>query len=403
MAESAASRDGALLSQPVVIDNGTGVIKAGMAGGDRPTAVFASAVGRAKHVRMMPGGALEGSDVFVGVRARAHRGALRLSQPMARGMVEDWADMERVWAHVYSDDGLGRPSDAHPLLLTEAPLNAARHRELAAEMLFEHFNVPALYLAPQAILSLYASGRTTGLVLDVGDGVAHAVPVYEGFAVPHAVTRMDVAGRDVGDRLTLLLRRADCVLSTSAERDIAREIKERRCYVALDPAKDEHAFAALGAAAGNRRGADAPNSSAPQAMLHTLPDGSTVELGAERFRAPEVLFDPQLVGSEAGGVHTVVALAALKADLDLRATLYSQIVLAGGSTLFPGFGERLLKELRSKLPPHAKIRIHAPPERQLSTWVGGSILASLPSFRTMWVSRADFEEHGARIFSARAL
>ena len=134
-----------------------------------------------------------------------------------------------------------------------------------------------------------------------------------------------------------------------------------------------------------------------------LPDGSSVTLGAERFRAPEVLFDPSLVGSEDGGVHKVLNLAALRADLDLRATLYQQIVLAGGSTLFPGFGERLLKELRSDLPDHTKIKIHAPPERMLSTWIGGSILASLATFKSMWVLRAEFEEHGARLFSQRAL
>ena len=139
------------------------------------------------------------------------------------------------------------------------------------------------------------------------------------------------------------------------------------------------------------------------ARTHVLPDGSSVTLGAERFRAPEVLFDPSLVGSEDGGVHKVLNLAALRADLDLRATLYQQIVLAGGSTLFPGFGERLLKELRSDLPDHTKIKIHAPPERMLSTWIGGSILASLATFKSMWVLRAEFEEHGARLFSQRAL
>ena len=394
----------ALLSQPVVIDNGTGVVKAGMAGGDRPGVVFASACGRAKHVRLMPGGALEGADVVVGRRAAQHRGALVLSRPMARGMVESWADMERVWAHCYGDEGLGVASDAHPLLLTEAPLNAARHRERAAELLFESFNVPALHLAPQAILSLYASGRTTGLVLDVGDGVAHAVPVYEGFAVRHGVARADVAGRDVTDRLQLLLRRAGRALTTTAELDVVREVKERRCYVALDPAGDERAFGAA-----SRRGApaapagDAANAADGSARTHVLPDGSSVTLGAERFRAPEVLFDPSLVGSEDGGVHRVLNLAALRADLDLRATLYQQIVLAGGSTLFPGFGERLLKELRSDLPDHTKIKIHAPPERMLSTWIGGSILASLATFKSMWVLRAEFEEHGARLFSQRAL
>ncbi|KAH8045661.1 hypothetical protein JL721_12564 [Aureococcus anophagefferens] len=290
---------------------------------------------------------------------------------MARGMVESWADMERVWAHCYGDEGLGVASDAHPLLLTEAPLNAARHRERAAELLFESFNVPALHLAPQAILSLYASGRTTGLVLDVGDGVAHAVPVYEGFAVRHGVARSDVAGRDVTDRLQLLLARG------SADDDGGARPR------------------ALSAAP-----SDAANAADGRARTHVLPDGSSVTLGAERFRAPEVLFDPSLVGSEDGGVHRVLNLAALRADLDLRATLYQQIVLAGGSTLFPGFGERLLKELRADLPDHTKIKIHAPPERMLSTWIGGSILASLATFKSRWVLRAEFEARRAPPSSA---
>lgn len=332
--------------------------QAGMAGGDRPTVVFASTVGRPKHVKMMPGGALEGVEFVVGQRALEHRGALVLRHPMARGMVEDWNDMERVWAHTYGSEGLGCASDGHPLLLTEAPLNAARHRERCAEILFEHFNVPALFLAPQAILSLYASGRTTGLVLDVGDGVSHAVPVYEGFAVPHAVARMDVAGRDVTDRLSLLLRRAGCALTTSAELEICRDIKERRCYVALEPAKDEHAFASALAGTPPDAGPRSTNFADASPRVHELPDGSRIVLGPERFRGPEVLFDPSIVGSEDGGVASVVSLAAKKADLDLRAALCSQIVLAGGSTLFPGFGDRLLRELKLTLPQHTKIRIH---------------------------------------------
>lgn len=418
----------AILSQPVVVDNGTGVVKAGMAGGDRPTVVFPSTVGRPKHVRMMPGGALEGRDVVVGRRALEHRGALVLRQPMARGMVEDWDDMERVWAYAFGDEGLGVPSDAHPLLLTEAPLNAARHREHCAEVLFEHFNVPALYLAPQAILSLYASGRTTGLVVDVGDGVSHAVPVYEGFAVQHAITRMDVAGRDVTERLGLLLRRAGCSLTTSAERELCRDIKERRCYVALEPAKDEVAM--LSAARNDTKPppVDAPNAAQPLVSAHQLPDGSRVVLGPERFRAPEVLFDPSIVGSEAGGVPKLLALAAQKSDLDLRATLCSQIVLAGGSTLFPGFGDRLLHDLKSALPQHTKIRIHvslltssltrarlrpsassrrgsaAPssPRSRLSRTCGSCEPSELPS-GTLFTFPRRYEEHGARLFSTRAL
>ena len=183
--------------QPVVIDNGSGLIKAGFAGGDKPRVVFRSFVGRTKFTRAMPGGALEGTDTLVGIKAEDHRGALLLNYPMKHGIVENWSDMEKIWQHIYSSDNLNVSSEDHAVLLTEAALNPLSNRVKAAEIFFEAFNTPALYFGLQAILSLYASGRTTGLVLDSGDGVTHVVPVYEGFALPHAIQRIDIAGRDV--------------------------------------------------------------------------------------------------------------------------------------------------------------------------------------------------------------
>ncbi|TFJ87270.1 hypothetical protein NSK_001602 [Nannochloropsis salina CCMP1776] len=270
---------------------------------------------------------------------------------MEHGVVVDWQEMEQVWGHLYSRDNLNVPSEDHPVLLTEAPLNPLVNREKASEVLFESFNVPAIFLAPQAILSLYASGRTTGVVLDSGDGVSHVVPVYEGFALPHAISRTDVAGRDVTDHLQLLLRRSGYKLHTSAEKDIVRQIKEEKCYLSFDPRKDE----------------EAP----PQPDTFRLPDGTHISMGSERFRAPEILFQPELIGSEEKGVHECVIQSIMKADLDLRKAFFGQIVLAGGSTLFPGYGDRLLNETRKLAPRDVKIRISAPPERKYSTWIGG--------------------------------
>ena len=172
--------DSRLSNQPVVIDNGSGLIKTGFAGGNVPRATFRSCVGRLKHSRAMPGGVFQGLDYCIGAKAEEHRGALTLTYPMEHGVVHDWNDMEKLWQYVYSKDNLSVNSEDHAVLLTEAPLNPYSNREKSAELFFENFNVPALYLAIQAILSLYASGRTTGVVLDCGDGVTHAVPVYEG-------------------------------------------------------------------------------------------------------------------------------------------------------------------------------------------------------------------------------
>ena len=382
--------DSAAQNRPVVIDNGTGILKAGFAGSDRPKSVFPSFVGRPKHVRIMVQSRVEG-DMFLGNDAEAHRGIMRLNYPMQHGIVEDWSDMEKLWAHVYSKANLGVNSEEHPVLLTEAPLNPRSNRETAAEVFFETFGVPALFISPQATLSLYASGRTTGVVLDSGDGVTHAVPVYEGFTMPHAITRMDVAGRDVTERLQRLLRRSGYVFHTTAEKEVVRCIKEDTCYVAFNPNREEKAELDSGT----------------ETKDYKLPDGRIVKVGAERFRAPEILFDPSIIGTEYGGVHECLANAIFKADLDLRKTLFSQIVLAGGSTMFPGYGDRLLNEVRrlaqAKNCTDMKIRISAAPNRQFLTWTGGSILASLATFKNMWISKDEFEEVGASAIHRKAL
>ena len=181
-------------------------MKAGFAGSDKPKSVFPAFVGRPKHTRVMVESRIEG-DTFVGNDAEEHRGIMKLEYPMKHGIVENWSDMEKIWSYVYGKSNLAVNSEDHPVLLTEAPLNPRSNRETSAEIFFETFGVPALFVSPQATLSLYASGRTTGVVLDSGDGVTHAVPVYEGYTMPHAITRMDVAGRDVTERLQRLLRR----------------------------------------------------------------------------------------------------------------------------------------------------------------------------------------------------
>lgn len=373
--------DDVLTNQPVVIDNGSGTIKAGFAGQDTPRCFFPSYVGRPKHVRAMAGAA-EG-DRFIGRRAQELRGLLRIKYPMEHGVVTDWEDMERIWSHMYTDE-LKTLSEEHPVLLTEAPLNPRRNREVAAQIFFETFNVPALYTSVQAILSLYSSGRTTGVVLDSGDGVTHAVPVYEGFALPHAVRRIDVAGRDVSDHLQTLLRRAGYYLHTSAEREIVRFIKEKCCYLAQpDRALDE-------GGAGGSSGSGSSGSGAPAEFV--LPDGNVVRLGAERTRAPEVLFNPEIVGLEDPGAHQILADSIARADLDLRRSLYSSILLSGGATLTRGYGDRMLAELKRIAPHDLKIKIYAPPERKYATWIGGSILAGLSTFRRMWVSAEEYEE-----------
>ncbi|KAF8430286.1 actin family [Tirmania nivea] len=364
-----------LLNQPVVIDNGSGTIKAGFAGEDVPKTHFSSFVGRPKHPRVLAG-SIEG-DTFIGPKAQELRGLLKIKYPLEHGIVTDWDDMEKIWQYLYTEE-LKTLSEEHPVLLTEAPLNPRTNRETAAQIFFETFNVPALFTSIQAVLSLYASGRTTGIVLDAGDGVSHAVPVYEGFAIPSAIRRIDVAGRDVTEHLQMLLRKSGAVFHTSAEKEVVRLIKERTAYIALDPKKEEKEWAGGGST---------------KTEEYRLPDGNVLRLGSERFRAPEILFDPEIIGLEYPGIHQIVVDAINRTDLDLRKPLFANIVLSGGSTLTKGFGDRFLTEVKRLAVKDMKIKIFAPPERKYSTWIGGSILAGLGTFRKMWVSIDDWHEN----------
>ncbi|MBN3301750.1 ACT protein, partial [Amia calva] len=365
---------------PIVLDTGSGLMKAGFADHDLPTTIFPTVLGWPKYEEVLNGNYER--ETYVGHEAQHMRGVLTLKYPMQNGIIRNWDEIEKIWHHTFQHQ-LHVDPEEHPVLLSEAAMNPRENRQRMVEIMFEVFNVPYTYVAMQAVLALYATGRTTGVVFDSGNGVSHSVPVFEGYSLPHAVQRFTLAGRDVTLHLKKLLQEKGFSFNTTAELEIVREIKEKCCCVAPDYDAE----------------LDGQEGPASSEMFYTLPDGQIINVGTERFRAPEILFKPELIGRDHYGMHESIFRSILRCDIDLRRNFVGNIVLSGGNTLLSGLPQRLQTEIRAMVPGElwGGVRVMSPRDRDFAVWSGGAVLASLPSFSTAWISQAEYEEFGPDI------
>ena len=364
----------------VVLDNGSGMMKAGFAGEEAPQCVFPAIVGRPKNQSAMMG--TNQKQEYIGDDAAQKRGILNLAYPIAAGIVESWEDMEKVWHHTFYNELRVSPNEIKGVLLTEAPRQPKANREKMVQIMFETFEVQNIYVAIQAVMSLYSAGRTTGLVTDSGDGVTHTVPVFEGFSLPHAVERMEIAGRVLTGYLQKLLLEAGHNFTSAAELEIVREIKEELCYVAQDYTAEKEQC----------------TKNAEQDKQYTLPDKAVITVpGSVRIGAPELIYQPNLNGMSCKSIDALAWASVSASDIDVRRELCKNIIMSGGSTMYEGMADRLKQELVARAPSGAEIRVVAAADRKYAVWKGGSTLASLSTFASSWVTKEDYEEHGAAI------
>ena len=327
--------------------------------------------------------------MVVGAECAAQRHQLEVTYPVSNGIVQDWDDMHLIWDHTFRDVLGIDPKESH-ILLTDPPLNPKRNREKLLQTMFETYGFQGCFVQIQAVLTLYAQGLLTGLVVDSGDGVTHAVPVVQGFSFPHLTKRLNVAGRHVTSHLCDLLQRRGYNLNRTADFDTARQIKEKLCYVAHDFEEE------------NRVAQETTH----LVQSYTLPDGRVIKVGAERFQAPECLFRPDLVDVEGGGMAQMIFDCCQEMDIDNRMQLYSHVVMSGGSTMYPGIPSRLENDLKKLYLEKVlngnreglrkfKLRIEDPPRRKHMVFLGGAVLADIMKARDdFWITREEYFEHG---------
>eukprot|EP01084_Bolivina_argentea_P268567 456205_1 len=306
---------------PIVIDNGYSM-KSGFASEEAPRALFPSIIGVPIHKNVSPPYDPNRSrDFYVGDEAAAKRGILHIfPDPIQHGIITSWRHMERIWHHVFYNELRVEPED-HSVLFTEIPLNPKSNKEKLAQIMFETFNIPAICIKIDAVLSLYATGKLTGTVLTSSSNTTVSVPVYEGNIISNAVNISYFGGKQLTDYLQRLLTENCYSFKTWNEKLIVNNIKEKLCYVESDFSKINHA------------------------INYELPDGQMIMVDTERFKCCEAMFDPNVIISNAKGIHKMIYDSINECDVEIRKDLYDNILLCGGNMLFDGIRKRLYAEI----------------------------------------------------------
>ena len=377
----------------IVLDNGSGYLKAGYSNQTSPELCIPALVGReilrygekidlnkiketkkkSEQKKLIKQMIKERhlKEIMIGDEIIGFRSLLDLSHPVTEGIITDEEDLFKLWDYTLTQKmGIEDPSERR-IIVTEAPLNPLSNKIKIFEILFEKIGVGAINIEPQAKCSLFAEGIDTGIVLDSGDGVTHCIPVSDGAILKHSIERMDIAGRHVTEYLVRLLQKKGYAFNSSADFDFVRELKEKYCFVSNDIESDRKL----------ERETSYYNS------YHLLPDETRIRISDEKFEAPEILFNPSLIGKEYDGIPYMMMKSINSCPIDSRKGLYSGIVLSGANTLFPGFASRIENEIKKiyketalKLAKEKKIKINInvidSPKRKYSVFIGASIIAN---------------------------
>ena len=360
----------------IIIDNGSGYVKAGISGEKKPSVVIPSYIGYPKLSNNK-------QEFFIGSEVEKIKEKLKFNYPIEQGEIKDWDEMEKIWRYIFSK-GLKVDAEEYKIMITETPLNPIKQREKIGEIMFETFNIQGLYIVYSSILSLYKEGKLNGIVVDLGDGVTQIVPINNGISINNGLTRIDFGGRDLTEFMIRLLTDTGHYFSSSYEKEIAKDIKEKACYTALDYYNENKII---------------------KSFDYKLPDGKNISLNEQRIKCVEALFNPELAGKDIDNIVQSCCNSIQKCQKDERKELYNNIILSGGCSLFDNFPERFNIEIKELAPDDMidEIKVIASPDRYFSAWKGGSILSSVSKFQKNWITKSEYEEKGVSIFHTKCI
>jgi actin len=356
----------------VVLDIGQFSAKAGFAGEDMPSQVFFTIVGTPKYRPIdYEYASIRKDDFYVGDEIQSI-GLYKIFYPINKGIIQDWLSFEKIIDYIFYNLRVD-PSLVNVLFAVH-PLFPYSDLKKLFELFLEKYQCNAFYPVLDSMLTLYAGGFQTGLVVEIGDSLTRITPIYQGYKLDHAIKHLDIGGRTLTKFMEKMLGEGGFSADSSIRRELVRALKEKACFVSLDYKEDLKRVEQY-------------------EKEYSLPDGSTISLARERFEVPELLFNPSLELEEISLPEAILDVIEM-CDIDIRPDLLNNIFLSGGSSMFPNIKSRIYQELEVELARRSKksqiIKIIAPRERIFSVWVGGSILAMIPEFKQNWVTRAKY-------------
>ena len=367
------------LKLPIIVDIGSGEVKAGFSGEENPKIIFQNYFGEPKYKKILRtfNNEQELNEQFIGEDCEKYMGLIKLRFPVKHGVFENEQDILSVFNHLFSKLGLNSQEiKEHPVLITEPLLNPFTNREKIAYSLMDNLGVPALFFASQPILSLFSTSNTSGTVLESGEGVTQSCVIYEGYSIPSSYERYNYGGGDVTEYLKNLLKKRGYHFYNSTEYRLVRDIKENSCFCYPNNANNDIEETKRSA---NKN----PNN-------YYLPDGSCILIGDEKLLAPEILFNPEYIGKEYLSFPDMIINSINKVDIQIRLKSYENILLSGGNTYFNALNEQLHSELKNKVIKNMKININKSEKPKYSCWIGGNIISTLEIFKKMWVTKNDW-------------